>query len=66
MKVLAIIAAVLLMLTGGVWMGQGLGFIKGSIMTGDMAWFWTGLVLVVAGLLILGLTVILGRRREKG
>jgi hypothetical protein len=50
MKVGAIVIAVLLVLWGGVWIGQGLGYIKGSFMTGDMKWFWIGLVLAVIGL----------------
>jgi len=42
MKAGAIVLAVLMLLTGGVWIGQGLGYIKGSFMTGDMHWFWIG------------------------
>ncbi len=44
--------AILLLLTGLIWMGQGLGYIKGSFMTGQMLWFWIGLgCVVVAGAL---------------
>ncbi|HEY6875091.1 MAG TPA: hypothetical protein VI384_01900 [Candidatus Dormibacteraeota bacterium] len=50
MKVGAIVIAILMLLTGGVWIGQGLGYIKGSFMTGDMKWFWIGIVLVVGAL----------------
>jgi hypothetical protein len=49
MKVGAIVVAVLMVLVGAVWIGQGLGYIKGSFMTGDMHWFWIGLVVVVVG-----------------
>ena len=38
-----------MLLIGLVWVGQGLGYIKGSFMTGDMKWFWIGVVMVVAG-----------------
>jgi len=38
------------LLTGAVFAGQGLGYIPGSIMTGDMKWFWIGSAMVVAGL----------------
>jgi hypothetical protein len=31
---------------------QGLGYIKGSFMTGDMKWFWIGSVMVVVGLAV--------------
>ena len=50
MKAGAIVVAVIMLLTGGVWIGQGLGYIKGSFMTGDMKWFWIGVVLVVGAL----------------
>lgn len=40
---------VLLLLLGAVWVGQGLGYIKGSFMTGEMLWFWIGLACAVAG-----------------
>ena len=42
------------MLVGAVFAGQGLGYIPGSFMTGDMHWFWIGSVMVVAGLAIGG------------
>ena len=57
MKTGAIVIAVLMFLTGVVWIGQGLGYIKGSFMTGDMHWFWIGIGLVVAAL-ILGAAVV--------
>ena len=41
---------VLVLLAGAVFAGQGLGFIPGSVMTGDMKWFWIGSVMVVVGL----------------
>ena len=49
MKVGSIVLGVLLLLVGLVWTGQGLGYIRGSFMTGDMKWFWIGVVLIVAG-----------------
>jgi hypothetical protein len=42
----------LMILAGAVFAGQGLGYIPGSFMTGEMTWFWIGSVLVVAGLAI--------------
>ena len=44
------IVGVLVLLSGAVFAGQGLGFIQGSVMTGDMKWFWIGSVMVVVGL----------------
>jgi hypothetical protein len=61
MRVGAIVVAVLLFLWGGVWVGQGLGYIKGSFMTGDMKWFWIGVVLIAAAL-VLGGGAVLFRR----
>ena len=40
----------LVLLAGAVFAGQGLGYIPGSVMTGDMKWFWIGSVMVVVGL----------------
>ena len=57
MRVGAIVIAVLLLLMGGVRIGQGLGYIPGSFMTGDMKWFWIGLALVVVALVLGGAAV---------
>ena len=46
------IVGVLLVLAGAVFAGQGLGFIPGSYMTGDMKWFWIGSGMVVVGLVL--------------
>jgi hypothetical protein len=40
----------LLVLTGAVWLGQGLSLIKGSSMTGSTFWAVVGGACVVAGL----------------
>lgn len=44
------------MLAGAVFAGQGLGYIPGSVMTGDIKWFWIGGAMVVIGLAVLALT----------
>jgi hypothetical protein len=54
---------VLILLAGAIFAGQGLGYIPGSFMTGDMHWFWIGGAMVVAGLAILAATFI--RRPNK-
>jgi hypothetical protein len=46
---LAIVGA-LILLAGAVFAGQGLGYIPGSYMTGDIRWFWIGSAMVVVGL----------------
>jgi hypothetical protein len=44
-----------LIVTGGVWIGQGLGYIPGSFMTGDPFWAVAGAVFVLGGAAILAL-----------
>jgi hypothetical protein len=44
----------LLFVTGAVWVGQGLGLIHGSSMSGSTFWAVAGAVSVVAGLGLLG------------
>ena len=41
--------AVLVILIGGVFLGQGVGLIPGSFMTGSSTWAVIGAVMVVAG-----------------
>ena len=57
------VIGVLVVLVGAVFAGQGLGYIPGSFMTGDVHWFWIGGGMVVAGLAILAATFI--RRPNK-
>ena len=58
-----VVTALLLLAVGLVWIGQGLGYIKGSFMTGDMKWFWIGCALVVVGV-VLGGGVLMTRRGQ--
>ena len=51
----------LVFLAGAVFAGQGLGYIPGSSMTGDIKWFWIGLGMIVVGL-VLG---VVSRRRSR-
>jgi hypothetical protein len=44
------VVAVLVLLVGVVFAGQGLGYIPGSFMTGDIHWFWIGCGMIVVGL----------------
>jgi hypothetical protein len=50
------IVGVLVVLAGGVFAGQGLGYIPGSFMTGDIHWFWIGSLMVVLGLVLGGIS----------
>jgi hypothetical protein len=60
-KIGALVIALLLLLVGGTFAGQGLGYIPGSFMTGDVHWFWIGGGMVVVGL-VLGAAALLSRR----
>jgi hypothetical protein len=60
-KVALVVLAALLVLIGGVFAGQGLGYIPGSVMTGDVKWFWIG-----GGMIVVGLALgAVGLRRPK-
>jgi hypothetical protein len=47
---------VLVFLVGAVFAGQGLGYIPGSFMTGDIHWFWIGLGMIVVGTVLGGIS----------
>ncbi len=49
-----IVVGVLVLLVGAVFAGQGLGYIPGSFMTGDIHWLWIGSGMVVVGLVLGG------------
>jgi uncharacterized membrane protein len=57
------VVGLLVVLVGAVFAGQGLGYIPGSVMTGDVKWFWIGSAMVVIGL-ALGAAGFLGRPRR--
>ncbi|HAC46221.1 MAG TPA: hypothetical protein DCF65_09155 [Chloroflexi bacterium] len=56
MKTGAAVVGVLVVLVGAGFAGQGLGYIPGSFMTGDIHWFWIGGAMVVAGAALLAFT----------
>jgi hypothetical protein len=63
MRTSAVVLGVILVLIGLVWIGQGLGFVKGSFMTGAMIWTWIGVVTAVVGLAVVSLSLRLRLRR---
>lgn len=48
-----IVLGVVALVVGGVWIGQGLGVIPGSFMTGDKKWFVIGVIVAVVGVIAL-------------
>jgi len=60
-RVALIIVGVLAIGIGLVWIGQGLGVIPGSVMSGDRTWFNIGLIVGLVGVVVLAL----GLRRPK-
>jgi hypothetical protein len=45
--------ALVLIVVGGLWSGQGAGYIPGSFMSGDRTWLYIGVVVLVVGLALL-------------
>jgi hypothetical protein len=50
---LSVGVGVVAVLLGLLWMGQGLGFVPGSFMTGARMWFWIGLLVALLGVVLL-------------
>jgi len=59
MRITLIVISVLLLLTGAVWILQGINILPGSFMTGQIRWAYTGMVaaLIGGGLLWIALRV---------
>jgi hypothetical protein len=49
-KILLTVIGVILVVVGGVWTLQGVGYIKGSFMTGTTTWSVVGPIVVIIGL----------------
>ena len=63
MRTSAVVLGVLLFLIGLVWVGQGLGYVKGSFMTGASLWAWIGGITALVGLVVISLSLRLLPRR---
>lgn len=55
MRPARLVLALVLALAGLVWLGQGLGFIPGSFMTGSLFWAAVGAVLIALGVVIVAM-----------
>ena len=49
MKITLIVISVLLLLTGAVWILQGINILPGSFMTGQIGWAYAGIVTALIG-----------------
>lgn len=59
MRAAVLIPSAILVGIGSLWIGQGLGFVHGSFMTGSTFWAVAGVVMVLAGI---GILVLAARR----
>jgi len=55
-----IAVGILLVLTGALWTAQGVGWVGGSVMSGDLTWAIVGPVVAVVGLVL----IVTGRRHS--
>lgn len=54
-RIVLIILGLIAIGVGAVWIGQGLGVIPGSVMSGDRMWFNIGLIVGLVGVVVLAL-----------
>jgi hypothetical protein len=59
-----VVVGALIALVGAVWIGQGVGWIEGSFMTGDAWWAVIGAVCLVAGLALVAVALRARRSRR--
>ncbi|MGI3781581.1 MAG: hypothetical protein ACRYG2_12480 [Janthinobacterium lividum] len=52
-RITARVVGIIAILLGALWVGQGLGYLPGSAMSGVRFWFWVGAALVLVGLALL-------------
>ena len=63
MRTAHLVIGIIATLIGLVWIGQGLGYVKGSFMTGAMVWVWVGGGTAVVGVALISLSLRLRLRR---
>ena len=52
MRWIPVVVGIVLILLGGLWMFQGVGILRGSVMTGQTFWAIVGLILLIAGIVL--------------
>jgi hypothetical protein len=52
-KTLSLVLGIIALITGGVWILQGVGIIPGSFMSGQSMWLLIGLVVAAVGLALI-------------
>ncbi len=62
-RVVGLVAALLMVVAGGVFTFQGLGYLEGSSMTGDDTWALIGPIIAGLGV-ALGIVVVQNSRRS--
>jgi hypothetical protein len=60
-RITALVIGIIAVLIGLLWIGQGAGFLPGSVMSGNPMWLYIGIVVVVVGAVL----VVLGVRRTR-
>ena len=61
MKITLIVISVLLLLTGAIWILQGINILPGSFMTGEVFWAYAGIVTALVGGVLLRIALRVGR-----
>ena len=63
LRIAGVALGALCILMGVVWILQGINVLPGSFMTGDINWSYRGGVLAAAGLVLLAVSLIVGRKK---
>lgn len=63
LRIGGVVLGALCVLMGVVWVLQGINILPGSFMTGDINWSYRGGVLAAAGVVLLAVSLIVGRKK---
>lgn len=64
MRYVLLVVGALMALVGGVWILQGVGILPGSFMTGESFWAIMGVLVLVAGAMLIFSGARMGTRRR--